>query len=74
MNIKLTVTHVTIYDRQLKEELTLTVAGKLTQKTCKDAINAQQLYVDHQHDKLEFTIAPTELYKFLVDNATQVQQ
>ena len=37
MNIKMTVTHVTIYDRQLKEELTLTVAGKLSQRTCKEA-------------------------------------
>ena len=74
MNIKITVTHVTIYDRQLKEELTLTVAGRLTQRTCKDALNAQQLYVDHTHEKLEFEIAPTELYKFLNVNATKVQQ
>lgn len=73
MNIKITVTHVTIYDRQLKEELTLTVAGRLTQRTCKDALNTQQLYVDHKHDKLTYEIAPTELYKFLADHATQVQ-
>lgn len=73
MNIKITVTHVTIYDRQLKDELTLTVAGRLTQRTCKDALNAQQLYVDHTHEKLTYEIVPTELYKFLADNATKVQ-
>lgn len=73
MNVKIIVTHVTIYDRQLKEELKLTVAGKLSQRTCKDALNTQQLYVDHTHEKLTYEITPTELYKFLADNATQVQ-
>ena len=73
MKVKIVVTHVTIYDRHIKEELTLTVAGRLTQCTCKDALSTHQLYVDHAHEKLTYEIAPTELFKFLADNATKVQ-
>lgn len=73
MKVKLTVTHVTIYDRKLKDEMTLTVAGRLSQRTCKDALNDQQLYVEHTYETLEFEITPTELYIFLSGNATQVQ-